>query len=97
MGQVSKSRWVPADVQLFHPQQTRAPQQHSPAEKAMKASRFLKLPFSSKKWPGSTSLGFSHWVGSMCTEDNSGIMVVSCGRRDGRGETSAPRHGALLS
>lgn len=97
MGKEPKSRWVPAKVQLFHPEQTQAPQQHSPAEKAMKASRFLKLPFSSKKWPGSTSLGFSHWVGSMCTEENSGIMAVSCRRRNGRGGTSAPRHRALPS
>lgn len=46
----------------------------------MKASRFLNSPFSSKKCPGSTFLGFSHWVGSECTEENTGITGVLCGR-----------------
>lgn len=51
----------------------------------MKASRFLNSPFSSKKWPGLTSLGFSHWVGSVCTEESTGITTVSCRRGMGQG------------
>lgn len=51
----------------------------------MKASRFLNSPFSSKKCVGSTFPGFSHWVGSECTEESTGITGVPCGTGMGQG------------
>lgn len=49
---------------------------HFPAENGIKASLFLKVPFSLRKCPGSNLEGFLNCLGSFKTEVKTGITTV---------------------
>lgn len=51
---------------------------HLPAENGKKASRFLKFPSLSRKWPGLNSRGVSHCSGSYRTDAIFGKTMVPC-------------------
>lgn len=51
-----------------------------PAEKGMKSSLFLKVPFSFKKCPGLNSCGFGNSLLLYSTELRTGKIVVPCSK-----------------
>lgn len=51
---------------------------HLPAENGKKASRGVKFPSLSRKWPGLNCRGVSHCSGSYRTDAIFGIMMVPC-------------------
>lgn len=54
------------------------PPVHLPAENGKKASRGMKFPSLSRKWPGLNCRGVSHCSGSYRTDAIFGIMMVPC-------------------
>lgn len=51
---------------------------HLPAENGKKASRGMKFPSLSRKWPGLNCRGVSHFSGSYRTDAIFGITMVPC-------------------